>query len=244
MLEVSGIGLITAFLAGAVSFLSPCVLPLVPGYVSYVAGRSVSDSSGDAGGALRTLGLSLCFVVGFSTVFVLLGAGANALGDVLRAYRYEANLIGGTVVVAFGLFTAGVLRPVWLERDVRWRGISEGGGPAAAYLLGIAFAFGWTPCIGPVLGAILTVTATGNAGANGVALLAVYSLGLGVPFVLAAVCFGGFVARLRTMRRLGRTLQAAAGVVMMLMGLAMITGRLSDLAIWFLETFPALGRIG
>lgn len=243
MLEASGIGVLTAFAAGAVSFLSPCVLPLVPGYVSYVAGRSTAGGGDGSADAARTLGLSLCFVLGFSTVFVLLGAGANALGGFLLQHRDRANLVGGVVVILFGLFATGLVRLPWLERDVRWRAASlPGGDPAAAYLLGVAFAFGWTPCIGPVLGAILTVSATSDGG--GVALLAVYSLGLGVPFVLAALFTGGFVGRLRAMRRLGRALQLAAGGVMILMGLAMITGRLGEVAFWFLSTFPALGRIG
>ena len=243
MLEVSGIGVLTAFAAGAVSFLSPCVLPLVPGYVSYVAGRSTAGAERGSADAARTLGLSLCFVMGFSTVFVLLGAGANALGGFLLEHRDWANLVGGVVVILFGLFTTGLVCLPWLERDVRWRAaLLPGGDPVAAYLLGVAFAFGWTPCIGPVLGAILTVSATSDGG--GVALLAVYSLGLGVPFVLAALFTGGFVSRLRAMRRLGRVLQLAAGGVMILMGLAMITGRLTEVAFWFLSTFPALGRIG
>jgi cytochrome c-type biogenesis protein len=243
MLETSGVGVLTAFVAGAISFLSPCVLPLVPGYVSYVAGRSAIDAGEGSAVDARALGLSLCFVLGFSTVFVLLGAGANALSGMLLSYRYEANLVGGSIVILFGLFTTGLVRLPWLERDVRWHATPlPSGNPAAAYLLGVAFAFGWTPCIGPVLGAILTMAATSDA--SGVALLAVYSLGLGAPFVLAALFLGGFVARLRAMRRLGRGLQVAAGGVMALMGPAMITSRLSELAFWLLATFPALGRIG
>ncbi len=244
MLEVSRIGVLNAFAAGAVSFLSPCVLPLVPGYVSYVAGRSTAGAERGSADAARTLGLSLCFVLGFSTVFVLLGAGANALGGFLLEHRDWANLVGGVVVILFGLFTTGLVRLPWLERDVRWRAaMLPGGDPVAAYLLGVAFAFGWTPCIGPVLGAILTVTAA-QGGGGGVVLLAVYSLGLGAPFVLAALFSGGFAARLKALGRAGRVLRFATGGVMVAMGLAMVTGRLTEVAYWLLSTFPALGRIG
>ena len=247
-LDISGIGIATAFAAGAISFLSPCVLPLVPAYVSYVTGQSVGrdlaiSSDGPAASRqLRTLYLSVSFVLGFTTVFVLLGAGANALSSLLAMYHYQLNIASGAVVIVFGLFTTGVFRPLWAQREFRWHGGVPGSGAGAAYLLGTAFAFAWTPCIGPVLGAILAVSAT--SGASGAALLAVYSLGLGVPFIFAALFMSGFMARVGSLRRTGRILQVLAGSVMIAMGVAMITGHLKDLAIFFLETFPALGRIG
>jgi cytochrome c-type biogenesis protein len=165
--EISNIGVLTAFAAGAISFLSPCVLPLVPGYVSYVAGESAADGEADRGFWLRlkALALSLYFVLGFSTVFVLLGASATALGQLLLSYRYELNIVSGVVVIIFGLFVTGLMRWSWMTRDVRFHAALEGGRPLSAYVLGLAFAFGWTPCIGPILGAILTVSA---------ALLAIY----------------------------------------------------------------------
>ena len=224
------------------SFLSPCVLPLVPGYVSYIAGQSIAGAT-ISQMRWRTLGLSLCFVLGFSTVFVLLGLGANALSMVLNAYRWEVNLASGVLVIAFGLFTAGLLRLPWLQRELRWHGEPPGSGPVAAYFLGMAFAFGWTPCIGPVLGAVLAVSAS-SASLSGAALLTAYSLGLGVPFVLAAIFMGSFVERLRTFRKAGRALQLVAGAIMVVMGIAMITGYLTLFAIFMLETFPALGTLG
>lgn len=246
MLEISNIGLLTAFAAGAISFLSPCVLPLVPGYVSYVAGRAIADDS--SGGALvlrlPALGLSVCFVLGFSTVFVLLGASATALGQLLLSYRYELNIFGGVIIILFGLFLIGLLRPTWLMREFRFHTAIAGGRPLAAYALGLAFAFGWTPCIGPILGAILTVSATSVTVAGGVALLATYSLGLGLPFLLAAMFTDGLFARLKTFGRVGRFLQMAAGVVVILMGVAMITGQLSAFSYWMLDMFPALANIG
>lgn len=247
-LELSALGVATAFAAGTISFLSPCVLPLVPAYVSYVTGQNVGRDLALAldGPAvnqqLRTLRLSVSFVLGFTTVFVLLGAGANALSSLLAMYRYELNFASGALVILFGLFTTGLFRPLWAQRELRWHGEVPGSGAGAAYLIGTAFAFGWTPCIGPVLGAILAVSATSRA--SGVALLAVYSLGLGVPFVVAALFLSGFMARIGRLRRAGRVLQVLAGSVMVLMGVAMITGHLTDLAIFFLETFRALGRIG
>lgn len=148
------------FAAGIISFLSPCVLPLVPGYVSYIAGESMSDSTAPRALIVRVqaLALSACFVLGFATIFVILGASATTLGQVLISYRYGLNLIGGLIVIGFGLFAAGLLRPSWLQRDFRFDVVIPGGRPVAAYLLGMAFAFGWTSGIGPVLGAILTVS--------------------------------------------------------------------------------------
>ena len=246
MADLSMLGILTAFTAGVVSFLSPCVLPLVPGYLSYIAGRSLDPRTGGGAASLSlpALGLSLCFVLGFSTVFILLGASATALGRLLLAWRYELNIVGGAIVILFGLFMTGLLRPFWMMRDLRLEASPKSGDPAGAYLLGLAFGFGWTPCIGPVLGAILTVSATSVGIAEGVSLLAAYALGLGLPFLAAAAFTGGFVARLGTMRRLGRLLQIGAGAVMVAMGIAMITGDLSRFSYWLLDAFPALATIG
>lgn len=246
MAEISHIGLLTAFVAGIISFLSPCVLPLVPGYVSYIAGRSMAERPEGPAIALRLpeVGLSVCFVLGFSTIFVLLGASATALGQILLSYRYELNLVGGVIVIAFGLFMLGMVPLSWLQRDVRFHTAIPGGRPVSAYVLGLAFGFGWTPCIGPILGAILTISAASATVAGGIALLAIYSMGLGVPFVLAAMFTSGLAARLKAIRRLGQILQLIAGAIMIIMGIAMITGRLSTFAYWLLDTFPALARIG
>lgn len=243
-LELSALGMLAAFTGGAISFLSPCVLPLVPGYLSYVAGRSVDlGAAGTTRSRLVTLGYGSWFVLGFSTIFVLFGASANAVSGFLLYYRQEANLVGGLVVILFGLFTTGLARIPLLQRDFRWHTSLAGGSALSAYLLGVAFAFGWTPCIGPVLGSILAVTAT-TASADGIALLALYSLGLGAPFLLATVFTEGLLRRMRSMRQVGRILQIVAGVGMVVMGVAMMTGRLTDFAVWLLFTFPILGRIG
>ncbi len=246
MSNIATIGVVAAFAAGIVSFLSPCVLPLVPGYVSYLAGHAIARGATDRLSLVRVhaVALSLCFVLGFSTVFVILGASATALSRLLISYRQELNLLGGIVVIGFGLVTLGMLHPWFLQRDFRFHAVLPGGRPMAAYVLGMAFAFGWTPCIGPILGAILTVSAASTTVANGIMLLASYSLGLGVPFLVAAAFTDGLMARLKSIGRVGRTLQPLAGGVMILMGLAMITGQLSTLSFWLLETFPALAKIG
>jgi cytochrome c-type biogenesis protein len=247
VIESGAAGFTAAFAAGAVSFLSPCVLPLVPAYVSYVAGQPLSAalSASRARPRLAAALLSFCFVLGFSTVFVALGASATALGSLLLQYRYEANLLGGALVALFGLLLVGLDRWVrWSQRDVRFHPRLAGGHPAAAYALGLAFGFGWTPCIGPVLGAILTVSAAQASVADGVALLAFYAAGLGVPFIAAALFTRELAGRLRALGRAGRALQLAAGAILIVMGVAMMTGKLAELSYWLLRTFPALGRIG
>ena len=246
MLEISNIGVLTALAAGAISFLSPCVLPLVPGYVSYVAGNSatVGQHQSSWGSRLPALLLSVFFVLGFSTVFIALGASATGLSRLLLWYRYEANIIGGAIIVLFGVFMTGLIRIPWLQRDLRFHGKARGGRPAGAYVLGLAFGFGWTPCIGPVLGAILTVSALSVTASSGIALLAIYSIGLGVPFILSAAFTDGLVSRLKRMRRAGQILQIAAGGGLIVMGVAMITGQLSAFSFWLLERFPILTAVG
>ncbi|MEQ8396158.1 cytochrome c biogenesis protein CcdA [Thalassobaculum sp.] len=247
MAEISNIGLLTAFLAGMVSFLSPCVLPLVPGYVSYIAGGTATRHNAERDRAslrLPAIGLGSCFVLGFSTVFVAFGASATALGQLLLAYRYELNIVGGSVVIVFGLFLIGAVRPGWMMRDIRFHTVKPGGRATSAYMLGLAFAFGWTPCIGPILGAILTIGAASATVMDGVTLLSVYALGLGVPFLLAAAFTDQFALRLRSLKRPGRVLQILAGLIMVIMGLAMITDQLSTFSYWLIEAFPVLATIG
>lgn len=244
--ELTLLGIGAAFLAGTISFLSPCVLPLIPGYVSYIAGQSAGAASPNAGnkGALTAVSLSLCFVLGFSTVFVILGASATALGRTLLAYQYELNIVSGAVVVLFGLFILGIASSSILQRDIRLHLQIPGGRPLSAYVLGLAFAFGWTPCIGPILGAILMTSAASATVLEGMTLLAIYSAGLGVPFLIAAMFTEKLAGRLRTVGRIGRRLNQGAGLVIVIVGVAMMTGYLSAFAFWLLDTFPVLGQIG
>ncbi|RTL91472.1 cytochrome c biogenesis protein CcdA [Ancylobacter aquaticus] len=244
MSALTSIGVLTAFSAGLISFLSPCVLPLVPGYVAYVSGSAIDLRGHASVSRLSTLLLSACFVLGFSTVFVALGATATAFSRLLLSYRYEATFIGGAVIILFGIFMTGLVRLPWLVRDVRFHGSVRGGRPFGAYLLGLAFGFGWTPCIGPVLGAILTVSALSSTASTGITLLTVYSLGLGVPILASAAFAGNLTKRLKAMHQLGRSLQIGAGVVMIMMGIAMITGTMSALSFWLLENVPVLSKIG
>lgn len=242
-MEIPALGMATAFAAGVISFLSPCVLPLVPGYLSFVSGGAEAGSEGIPS-FRRRLHRSLWFIAGFSAVFVALGAGASWLGQLLAVYRYELNLVAGTLVVGAGLLMLGLPRPSWLSRDIRYHGPVAMRGPAGPLLLGAAFGFGWTPCIGPVLGAVLAVSTTVSRQAEGIALLAAYSAGLGLPFLLAALSVDRIAQRLRPLRPFGRPLQAFAGIVLIVMGGAMLTNRLSDAALWLFQTFPGLARLG
>lgn len=242
-IEISNVGVLAAVSAGAISFLSPCVLPLVPGYVSFIAGNAEYARQTRPARMFAAL-LSICFVAGFSTIFVLLGASATAMSQVLRLYSFEAGIVGGAVIIVFGVFTTGLVRLPWLDRDIRYHGRIAGGGPLGAYLLGVAFAFGWTPCIGPVLGAILTVSAVSATATNGIVLLSLYSIGLGVPFVFSAIFTRTLIDNLPHMRKAGRTIQLASGIVMILMGVMMMTGQMTRFAFWLLQHFPAFGSIG
>lgn len=239
MLELSALGLLLAFAGGMVSFLSPCVLPLVPGYVAWVAGTDLATARAERWRALR---LSLFFVAGFGMVFVLLGLGATALGGALRRWSYELTIASGVLIMVMGVVQMGVLRVAPLMRELRFTPPAAGGGPASATLIGAAFGFGWTPCIGPVLAGVLAAAAL-TPGA-GVGLLAAYALGLGVPFLLAAFYLPAAMTRLRALGRLGRALQLGSGMLMILFGLAIATGELTRLAIWFMTTFPWLARLG
>ncbi len=217
-----------AFAAGIISFLSPCVLPLVPGYVSYIAGQSIGSVSAPRTPSLRfqTIALSLCFVLGFSTIFLILGASASALGQLLLAHRYELNIAGGVIVIGFGLFTLGLLRPWWLMRDLRMQALPPRRRPIAAYVLGMAFAFGWSPCIGPILGAILTVGAAAATLDKGVALLATYSLGLGVPFLLVGLFVSRAAKAIKSAGPYLEWLNVIFGIILIILGILVFTGTL------------------
>ena len=244
MSTLSGIALLTSFGAGVISFLSPCVLPLIPGYVSHVAGDALTGEPVKPVAALR---LSLFFVLGFSTVFVVLGASATTIGQLLLSYRQEENLAGGAIVLLLGLFMMGLAKLSWLQREFRLHPNLSGGRPVAAYIIGVAFAFGWTPCIGPVLGAILTTSAVAATVPQGVILLGFYSLGLGLPFLAAAVFTDSVMLRLirlRGLRRLGQNLQLGTGPIVAGMGVAILTGQLTSVSYWLLDNFPILARIG
>jgi len=245
IMDLSLFGVFVAFVAGIISFLSPCVLPLVPGYVSYIAGGSLEDltEAPSAGRRMRAIYLSLFFVLGFSLVFMALGASASAVGEFLLSNKRLFENIAGAVIIVFGLYLMGLLKSPFMAREMRFVSRAAGGHPASALLLGAAFAFGWTPCIGPVLGGILTMSANTDEIGAGVILLAFYSLGLGLPFLAAAAFTGFFLNSMKSMRRVGRYFQIVAGVIMVVMGIAFVTGYLTSLAYWLLELAPGLATL-
>jgi len=236
--------LFVALAAGFLSFLSPCVLPIVPPYLAYMSGISMRDLTEGRKGPSRATVPALFFVMGLSTVFLFLGFTASSLGQLFLAYRETFAQIAGAVVIVMGLHFLGVFRLGFLMREARIEASNRGGSAFGAYVLGLAFAFGWTPCIGPILGMIITLAATENSVLRGTALLAAYALGLGLPFLLAAVFIG------RSMRLMNRIkpwlglIEKAMGVLLIVVGIALITGAMADLSFWLLDTFPGLQILG
>ncbi|MGQ0483873.1 MAG: cytochrome c biogenesis CcdA family protein [Hyphomicrobiales bacterium] len=244
-LEVS-IG--AAILAGVISFLSPCVLPLVPPYLCFISGTSLGElAQPGATAALqqrRTMLAALMFVAGFTTVFVLLGASASVLGQLLREHLTVLAQIAGAAIIVMGLHFLGVFKLGFLDREARYHGVTKPAGPLGAYAIGLAFAFGWTPCIGPVLAVILSLAASEQDVAKGAGLLAVYSLGLGIPFLLAAAGVGTFLGFLSGFRKYLRAVERAMGGLLVLTGIMFLTGSMQEMSYWLLEQFPWLATIG
>ena len=235
-----------ALLAGLVSFLSPCVLPLVPPYLCYLAGSTFEHLVAREPAPLvarREITGAVLFVLGFTVVFVALGAGASALGGVVRAYAPQLSIAAGIVIIAMGLHFLGVFQLPFMLRTARFD-TPQPVGLWGAFVMGLAFAFGWTPCLGSVLGAILAVAASESTVAMGAGLLAVYSLGLGIPFILAALAIKPFIALLARYRRHLGKIEKAMGGLLVLTGIAFLTGAINQAAYWLLETFPALGTLG
>jgi cytochrome c-type biogenesis protein len=223
--------------AGFISFASPCVLPLVPGYLSYVSGVSGQAVERGGGQLRRLLGGVALFVLGYSLVFVALGATLGALTAWLFAHHAAVTRVAGVGVIAMGLFLAGVVKPAFLYRERRLRYDRIPAGLTGALPLGMAFGFGWTPCIGPTLGAVLGLTAAGGGGLRrGAVLLFVYSLGLGIPFVIAALGFRGAVGRFPALRRRFRFFELAGGGMLAVIGLLLVTGLwdgfITQLRVW------------
>ena len=229
-LSLSALGI--AFAAGLVSFVSPCVLPLLPVYLSYVSGVSVEQLGHER---RRLLGVSLLFVAGFTAVFMLFGAGAGGIGRLLVQHRQELTVVAGAFVAFSGLVVAGVVHLP--ERAVAVA--PRAGGPGGAFLTGAALAIGWTPCVGYVLGAILGMAATSSSALSGSLLLLVYSLGLGVPFVLAALAFDWVMARLAVVKRHYHVVQVTAGIVLVVVGVLLMFGVFAHLSRWLPSFSPA-----
>ena len=234
-------------LGGLVSFLSPCVLPLVPPYLCYMAGVSLgqlTETDVDPGAHRRVVLSAIAFVLGFATIFVTLGAAASAIGQLVRSHLDVLSLLGGAVIILMGLHFLGVFRIAFLDREARFTVRNQPAGPLGSYVMGLAFAFGWTPCIGPVLAAILAVAGTEDTVARGASLLAAYSLGLGIPFLIAAFFAAPFMRFMARFRRYLGAVEKAMGGLLVLTGVLFITGRIADVSYWLLATFPGLGQIG
>jgi cytochrome c-type biogenesis protein len=243
------IGILTAFLGGIISFLSPCVLPLAPPYLAYLGGTTLNRISGEDQEIdprlARHVFISACFfVLGLATVFVALGATASVLGQMLLQNKVLLGQISGGIIVVLGLHFLHVLPIPFLDREARFDGPAKAGSLGTSYLIGIAFAFGWTPCIGPILGAILALAAQEETILSGTLLLAVYALGLGVPFLIAAAFIGPFLRWAHGFRRHMGLVERLMGALLIVVGLLMIFEQFERIAWWLLETFPFLATIG
>jgi len=237
---------LAAFLAGILSFLSPCVLPLVPPYLIYLAGTSFERLAGaqpEPSARRDTVLAALLFVAGFSTVFVALGASASGIGALVRFYSNELAILAGIAIIVMGLHFLGLTPIAWLNRQLRLE-VQRPVGLWGAYVMGLAFALGWTPCIGPILAAILAVAASKATVLKGASLLAVYSLGLGLPFLIAAFAVEPFAVFLAHFRTHLRHMERLMGGLLVLTGVAFLTGLFTQLNNWLIETFPALQSIG
>ena len=226
----NNVTMLAALAAGFLSFVSPCVLPLIPGYVSFVSGVSLEDMRSESAAPAsrsRVFVTSLAFVFGFSLVFVMLGASATAIGKFLLGQLPLLSKIAGVILIIFGLHTMGVFRLAFLETEKRMHAQRKPAGPLGALVVGIAFAFGWTPCIGPILSAILMVAASKNSISAGVLLLAVYSLGLGIPFLLTSLAINQFFSATKRIRRYYHAIEVTSGVLLVAIGLLIFTGQLT-----------------
>ena len=232
-----------AFLAGIISFLSPCVLPIVPPYLAYMSGISIADATNNDKPVSVFLP-ALFFVLGLSTVFLILGFAASALGTLFLSYQDALNTIAGLLVMGFGLHFLGILRLGLLEREARFEASSQNGSAFGAYVLGLAFAFGWTPCIGPQLASILTLAASEGSLVRGTTLLGIYAVGLGVPFLLVAVFLNRLSNALNWLKQNMQIIEHIMGLLLWTIGLLMLTGGFADFSFWILETFPNLGSLG
>jgi cytochrome c-type biogenesis protein len=234
-----------ALAAGMLSFLSPCVLPLVPPYLIYLTGTSLerlADAETEPRVRRETLVAAFLFVLGFSTVFVALGASASAIGALLRAYSYILGKVAGVIIIIMGLHFLGVTPIAWLMREKRLD-VAKPVGLWGAYVMGLAFAFGWTPCIGPILSAILAIAGSEGSVARGTGLLAVYSLGLGVPFIVAALALEPFAAFLARFRAYLNVVEKTMGGLLIVAGVAFFSGWITDFGSWLIQAFPELGKL-
>ncbi|MFZ1774857.1 MAG: cytochrome c biogenesis protein CcdA [Rhizobiaceae bacterium] len=236
-----------ALLAGILSFLSPCILPIVPPYLAWLAGVSFEEFKSDSPPAkikARIVLSAFVFVLGFSTVFIALGATASVIGKTIAQYFDVLSLIAGGVLVIMGLHFMGLFKLSFLMREARVQVAKRPAGLIGAYVVGLAFAFGWTPCVGPVLAAILFVAGSEGTALRGGMLLAAYSLGIGVPFLIAAAFAGPFLAWSQRARASMHRIEFIMGLLLVVTGVLFMTGQMSAISYWLLETFPIFQQIG
>src|SRR5215472_692468 len=228
--------MIAAFFAGLLSFLSPCVLPLVPGYVSLISGASVEELRSQDRKLMTSVMLhSIMFILGFSIVFVTLGAAASGLGQLVHTYKKYLTWAAGAIIIVFGIHLTGLIKIKALYADKRLHSIQGGKSPIGAFLVGFAFAFGWTPCIGPLLGTVLGMAASSDTLGAGILLLCAYCLGLAVPFLLISVAFDRFLVFYGRFRRYLHVVEIVSGVLLIAIGVLVLTGRLTLLSAWLGE---------
>lgn len=233
-----------AMLGGLISFLSPCVLPIVPPYLAYMSGVSINEMKDEARARRKATLSALFFVLGLSTVFLLLGFTASAFGAFVLQNQVLFAKLSGAVVIVFGLHFLNVFRIPLLDREARVETGDSGGSVFGAYILGLAFAFGWTPCIGPQLGAILSLAASEASVARGTLLLGVYAAGLGIPFLLAAMFLNRSMAVMNRIKPHMATIEKVMGGLLLFVGIMLITGLFTEFSFWLLETFPVLATFG
>ncbi|WP_277656640.1 cytochrome c biogenesis CcdA family protein [Seleniivibrio woodruffii] len=241
---MDNVSFFTAFIAGVLSFLSPCVLPLLPGYLSFMSGESIETlTSGDKKSAKFKVFLGAVFFgLGFMLVFVLLGAGATKIGMFLKEYKLIIGRVAGVVIIVLGLHMLGVLRINKLMMHKKWNYSSKSGTPffVNAFLLGVAFVFGWTPCIGPILAGILSLAAAKETVSSGILMLAVFGFGLWIPFLLSALAVGFVFSTVRKAGRVVMIVEKVSGVLLIIIGLLMATDSMNTLSVYLLKVFPFL----
>ena len=247
-MELTQISYFGAFIAGALSFASPCVLPLIPAYISFLGGASLDQLTAedgiDSALARRVFISAIAFVIGFSTVFIIFGATATALSGLVAQNAILLGQIAGVIIVIFGLHYMGVFRIGFLNFEKRFHLENKPAGLIGSFILGLAFAFGWTPCVGPILASVLMVAASGDSALYGTSLLTVYAAGLGIPFLIAAFAVKPFMSFMGRFRRHMRKVEITIGALLIATGVAIFTGDLAEVANWLLETFPIVTQVG
>ncbi|MDB4191415.1 cytochrome c biogenesis protein CcdA [Amylibacter sp.] len=236
--------MLIALIAGIFSFLSPCVLPIVPPYLAYMGGISMQKMENDKSTRRHTVTCALFFTLGLSTVFILLGIAVSALGQFMLQNQDWFGRLSGLVIILFGLHFIGLIKIPFLYNDLRVDAGDRGGNAFGAYILGLAFAFGWTPCIGPILGTILSLAAQEASFTRSSILMALYAIGLGVPFILAAVFINNAMRVMKHFKRHMRKVEISMGIMLVLIGITLISGSFSAISFWLLENLPFLAAIG